>query len=48
MMSIYTVLLRQGVSPSQLDDTDLEDWFYMFGDDTAGQQPQQYIDDIMR
>ncbi len=45
-MSIYTVLLRQGVSPSQLDDTDLEDWFYMFGDD-AGQRPQQYIDDIM-
>lgn len=46
MMSLYTTLLRQGISPSQLDDTDLEDWFYMFADSGESKQ-MQYIDDVL-
>ena len=46
MMSIYTMFLRSGISPSQLDETNLEDWFYMF-DDAGAVKRTAYIDDVM-
>lgn len=51
LMGIYAALLRQGIAPRQVDETELEDLFTMLEgmENTSGTQSRResYIDDIM-
>lgn len=47
MMKIYASFMRDGVSPKQIDETDLQDWFAMFRNDEASGQHLKNIDDVM-
>ena len=45
-MGLYAALLRQGLGPKQVDDTDLEDFMTML-DNEGSDQPKCCIDEIM-
>ena len=47
MMKMYAVLMRQGIAPVQIDETDLEDLFVMLDDGESTVHSDRYIDTIM-
>ena len=47
MMKLYADLMRQGIIPGQIDDTDLEDWFWMLAGDEPAASGLSSIDAIM-
>ena len=47
LMKLYASFMRDGVSPKQIDETDLQDWFAMYGSDDRLSRSSGYIDDVM-
>lgn len=47
LMRLYATLLRQGIGPRQIDETDMEDFFTMLECGGEETQEMQYIDQIM-
>lgn len=49
LMGVYAALLRQGVAPRQIDETELEDLFVILDAmDSGGSPATACIDDVMK